>query len=581
MKELHLICNAHLDPVWQWDWNEGATAALATFYSAASLADEYDYIFCHNEALLYEYIEEHDPKLFARIKELVAAGKWHIMGGWYVQPDCTVPSGEGFVRQIETGLTYFKEKFGIRPTVAVNFDSFGHTQGLVQILNKCGYEGYIFCRPMPNFLTLPKLLFNWKGLDGSQIKAARFEDMTIYCSDLGESVNAIKRKMEPWRDEDVAFALWGVGNHGGGASRKDLEDIKGFTEEKLREGVRVIHSTPEAFFSRVSPDVDWDRALEPCFVKCYTSDSRIKSKYAELENKLMITEKLCAYASATTDFKCDLGAIAEAQKIMSAIQFHDVLSGTSIPEGSQSSLRKADYALELLDKQFTRAFMRLCYDHKKAIAGDYPIFVHNPHPYPIDEIFECEILLLNGIVSDTEMYDFKILQDGKECPFQLIKEGSTINMDRRKRFAVKATLAPLGVTRFDISVFKSAKKLLDRTPQTDFALGNGVVARFDADSGCLTSFIADGKEYLCGRAFAPVIYEDNEDPWGWYMDTVGKNYRYAHPRISLRVVERGSILTTVESIYDTGRSEVRVAYRLYPDRDFVDVTVNVTWSDPG
>ena len=28
MKELHLICNAHLDPVWQWDWNEGATAAL-------------------------------------------------------------------------------------------------------------------------------------------------------------------------------------------------------------------------------------------------------------------------------------------------------------------------------------------------------------------------------------------------------------------------------------------------------------------------------------------------------------------------------------------------------------------------
>ena len=57
-KKFHLIANAHLDPVWQWDWNEGASAALATFYSAAELADEYDYIFCHNEALLYEYIEE-------------------------------------------------------------------------------------------------------------------------------------------------------------------------------------------------------------------------------------------------------------------------------------------------------------------------------------------------------------------------------------------------------------------------------------------------------------------------------------------------------------------------------------------
>ena len=116
MKELHLICNAHLDPVWQWDWNEGATAALATFYAACEIAEEYDYIFCHNEALLYEFVETYDPALFERIKGLVKAGKWHIMGGWYVQPDCNIPCGEGFVRQIESGLSYFKEKFGITPT---------------------------------------------------------------------------------------------------------------------------------------------------------------------------------------------------------------------------------------------------------------------------------------------------------------------------------------------------------------------------------------------------------------------------------------------------------------------------------
>ena len=81
MKELHLICNAHLDPVWQWDWNEGLTSAIATFYSAAELADEYDYIFCHNEALLYEYIEEYDPALFERIKKLVEAGKHPLILG--------------------------------------------------------------------------------------------------------------------------------------------------------------------------------------------------------------------------------------------------------------------------------------------------------------------------------------------------------------------------------------------------------------------------------------------------------------------------------------------------------------------
>ncbi len=26
MKELHLVCNAHIDPVWQWEWEEGVAA---------------------------------------------------------------------------------------------------------------------------------------------------------------------------------------------------------------------------------------------------------------------------------------------------------------------------------------------------------------------------------------------------------------------------------------------------------------------------------------------------------------------------------------------------------------------------
>ena len=44
MKKLHLVCNAHLDPVWMWNWDEGAVTALATYYAAVELAEEYDYI---------------------------------------------------------------------------------------------------------------------------------------------------------------------------------------------------------------------------------------------------------------------------------------------------------------------------------------------------------------------------------------------------------------------------------------------------------------------------------------------------------------------------------------------------------
>ena len=86
MAEIHLICNAHIDPVWQWEWEEGAAAAVSTFRAAADFCEEFDdFVFCHNEALLYRWIEEYEPELFARIRRLVRAGKWRIMGGWYLQ----------------------------------------------------------------------------------------------------------------------------------------------------------------------------------------------------------------------------------------------------------------------------------------------------------------------------------------------------------------------------------------------------------------------------------------------------------------------------------------------------------------
>ena len=222
LKKIHMICNAHIDPIWQWDLPEGISATLSTFYSAAKLSDEFDYVFCHNEVTVYKYVEEYAPELFEKIKELVKAGKWHVMGGWHLQPDCNMPSGESFVRQIREGQRYFMEKFGVCPRVAINLDPFGHSVGLVQIVKKCGQDGYLFARPFNHELTLPCEQFIWRGLDGSEIKAIRITGG--YGTPLGRSANSIKAKHK-WQPFDNCAVLWGVGNHGGGPSRKDLEDI--------------------------------------------------------------------------------------------------------------------------------------------------------------------------------------------------------------------------------------------------------------------------------------------------------------------------------------------------------------------
>ena len=580
MTELHLICNAHLDPVWQWDWNEGATAALATFYSAMELADEYDYIFCHNEALLYEYVEEHDPALFARIKELVKMGKWHIMGGWYVQPDCNVPSGEGFVRQIETGLKYFKEKFDYRPTVAINVDSFGHTQGLVQILKKCGFNGYLFCRPSPEYMKISEMAFRWIGLDGSSVKAVRIEDENIYCSKLGNAVNEIKRKMQPWLKETVGVALWGVGNHGGGASRKDLSEIETFQQEMEKEGINVLHSTPEKFIDVVQPQAEWNGALQPVHIKCYSSDSRIKQKYAELESKLLLTEKICVVAERELGVAYPTEQIEEAQKNLVAIQFHDVLSGTSVRIGEESSLRKADYALELLDKAFTKAFMALMNEYERVLPNTYPLFAFNPHPYELDEIIEGEVFMVDPIQSKTEGYELTITQNGAPVDFQIVKEDSNINFDRRKRVALRTKLAPMSITKFDIAVQRGKKFILDRTPQFIFK-NKDLQVIFNTENGCLQKYAVLGKEYLLGNAFMPIVFDDNEDPWAREVQTVGENYRKMTAKIVGRIIERGNLYTRLENVYTFGNSEVYLRYKVYTDRTYIDVDINIVWNEDG
>lgn len=67
-KTVHMIGNAHLDPVWLWDWREGFQENQATLLSALNRLDEFDdFIFTCSSAQFYEWIEENNPELFSRI----------------------------------------------------------------------------------------------------------------------------------------------------------------------------------------------------------------------------------------------------------------------------------------------------------------------------------------------------------------------------------------------------------------------------------------------------------------------------------------------------------------------------------
>ena len=582
----HLICNAHIDPIWQWDLPEGVSATLSTFYSAAKLCDEFDYIFCHNEVTVYKYVEEYAPELFEKIRQLVKAGKWHIMGGWYLQPDCNMPSGESFVRQIREGQRYFKEKFGVVPTTAVNFDPFGHTVGLVQIVKKCGQDSYIFMRPYASELPLPSEQFIWRGLDGSEIKAAR--SIGGYGSYLGKSAETIRERSDA-QSFPVGVILWGVGNHGGGPSRKDLADIE---REILPDTqIEFLHSTPEKFFAAIAPREVFDRSLHISMPGCYTSMYRVKKLHAELEAEISMAEKIAtaAYASGVLESYPEAELQTAVEDLLNA-EFHDVLPGSSVQCGEDAGLRLLNHGMLEAERVKIKAYFALSKKEKPADEGEFPIVVFNPHPYELCDNVECEFSLADQNWSEDILSKIRVVDEqGNSIPYQVIKEESNLNLDWRKRIIFEAHLAPMALTRYSVFV----DFVNEPTPERAdcFLFDNGRKHVEIDENGLLRSYRIDGVEYI-GEGFGLYSFEDNADPWGMAkhqltrLGTGGEPFKpLLHPdgvfkgMKQIQTVEDGDIYLGVEAFFECESTRARILYKIYKNNDDVDIDVTLYLGD--
>jgi alpha-mannosidase len=602
LPRIHLVCNAHLDPVWLWEWEEGAAEAISTFRTAADLCEAFDsFVFNHNEAILYQWVEAYEPALFARIQRLVREGRWHIMGGWYLQPDCNMPSGESFVRQILTGRQYFQEKFGVRPTTALNLDPFGHTRGLVQIMAKSGYDSYLFCRPGEVDCHLPGPDFIWVGYDGSEIVGHR--SMTWYNSQLGKAGEKVARWMAQGPERETSLLLWGVGNHGGGASYADLRDLSELiagTEE-----TEIVHSTPEAYFADLlsvhagtgEALPRHERDINPWAVGCYTSQVQIKQRHRALENALYATEKMAATAAlqGVLDYpKADLDA---AQRDLLFAEFHDILPGSSIQPVEQTSLRLLDHGLEIVSRLRARSFFALAQGQARAAEGETPILVYNPHPFPIRTAVTCELQLAdaNWEASYTQV---TVWQGDRELPTQVEKEASNLNLDWRKRVVFAAELAPSQMNRFDCRLNRLEQKppvAVEETGGTIAFRTRDVEVVVNTVTGLIDRYRVDGTDYLASGAFAGLVLQDDEDPWGMryrrFGDVIGR-FALMTPAESagfsgvrraelapVRVIEDGDVRTVVEAVFSYRRSALCVHYLLPKQGTELGIEVRVLWGE--
>ena len=318
-KRIHLLGHSHIDPIWLWRRRNGHAEWLNTCWSVAQLMDEYkDFKFCMSSASAWQWIEKCDPVLFAKIKNLVEAGRWEPVGGWLVESDSIISSGESLLRQAEHGKAYFKSRFGFDVRTAFNPDAFGHSANLPKILAKSGFDNYLMMRPLESQQKLPKL-FNWIADDDSRIRVIRVDyyDQAPNCS-KDDFLKMLDACME--NGEEDALCLFGVGDHGGGIYRKHLEWLM-----EVSGKMSIVFSTMRDYISSISklklPEIHGE--LGPCNKGCYSTCNQVKTRIARSERLLLNAEKLDCIVS-----------LPEAVSLKAAWEeflfnhFHDILPGT-------------------------------------------------------------------------------------------------------------------------------------------------------------------------------------------------------------------------------------------------------------
>lgn len=312
MANLHLIGNAHIDPVWLWRWQEGFSEIISTFRSALDRMNDFpDFKFTSACAVYYQWIEKVDPDMFEEIRKRIKEGRWNIVGGWFLQPDCNIPSGESFARHALISQRYFKEKFGITVKTGYNVDSFGHNASLPKILKASGMDNYVFMRPSPEEGVTKETLFRWESDDGSSVNTYRIPRY----NDHGETELFVNLKNKADSDNCDYMAFFGVGNHGGGPTIQLIKNINSLPLEDL------IYSTPDEYFSAIDTE---NLPVVKCELQhhargCYSACSDVKKQNRICENNLIAAEILSVMAKELVNVKYPGKKLNKAWKMLCSI----------------------------------------------------------------------------------------------------------------------------------------------------------------------------------------------------------------------------------------------------------------------
>ena len=611
--------HAHIDMNWMWGWQETVAVTLSTFRTILNLMKEYpDFTFSQSQASVYRIVEEYDPDMMEEIKGRIAEGRWEVTANAWVETDKNMPDTESLIRHIELTRKYLREVWGIdtnRLKVDFSPDTFGHSRFVPEIDRFGSVPYYYHCRGLQQELTL----YRYRAPSGKEL--LMYKEPYWYNSgvnpDNGTGVFELERRCGGLK---TSLIVYGVGNHGGGPTRRDVEMILEMQKwpvfPALRFGtIQEYFEAAEAVRDRV-PVVDHE--LNSIFTGCYTTQSRIKLANRRAETVLLESETMNALANACAGGRLARGRYEQAWQKTLFTHFHDILTGSGVQETREYAMGKLAEALACAQSEQTKAYESLSqavdtsmFDADADIvdtrsegagvgfgignyagvpnpergAGKTRIYtVFNPGARPRRELVELTVWDYAGDIARLEAID----DSGRSVPMQLLDSEPQSYWDHfYVRALIMADVPAMGYATYALrekELTEYPTHLLhaerEELPKGDIVLENSrLCARFDTGSGMMRSLVdkQSGEELLGAPAGLSLVRTENGGMTAW---RIGRYLEIEPVTGTSKVsIQEGALRSSVTFEQSVMHSSVSMTVSLDKDAAALRYDLKVDWHE--
>ena len=596
---LYLVATAHLDTQWNWTVQDSIRQFIpATFFDNFRLFERFPhYVFTFEGAIHYMWFKEYHPEAWPTLQKYVADGRWRLAGSWINAVDTHVPSPESLMRQALYGKRFFRTEFGKVSQDVYLPDCFGFGFALPAAAAASGLKSFSTQKlswgaPFPPPFTVGR----WKGVDGSTLVAELKPG--DYVQEIGSDPSTDQKWMGdlvPLGDgRSVGFRYFGVGDQGGAPDAQSVEWVeKAIANPDAK--VQVKNTSADQLARDLTdrqiaalPEYQGELLLKTHGVGCYTSQAAMKTFNRRNELLADAAERASVAAEALAGLAYPRDRLRTAWTRFLWHQFHDDITGTSIPQAYQFSwndelLSMNEFAGVLTDAvRNVAASLDTRTTNSGATSSGIPLVVYNPvaasRREPVEAAVEFPVRAPAGVM----VIDHAT---GRPVPSQILSSSG-----RTARILFMADVPSVGFKVFEVlpaAARRTAPASSSLSITTSTLQNARYAVKVDANGDVSSIFDKEAGTELLKAPIRLQLLKDASERWpAWEIlyDSVAaapKTMFGVEHNEPPRVVENGPVRVTLETVRIAAGSVLTQRVSLTEGGDRVEIANDLDWKSFG